>query len=798
MSAPVAARFFNLLYPTEVEGWLILSSKADGDNKLGPAGSFPCELAGIQAAAEEAVKLAEKGHQVWWAVCLQAGPAQGGRRGGESSASWFSGMWADLDFAKCNGPDGARQILTRMQVFPTVVIASGHGWHCYWLLDHMVEITEDNRLDLKLFERRWCATLRKHAKDINPEWSVDQVGDLARVMRVPGTMNRKVMPYQKVEIHYEGGPRYGLDELGPYATESATTSEDQTSSQPRSSTGRPSITSLLKTYGEWFAEGKFDGRNDAVFKLAQQLRDNGYARDDGHNTCMMFGETIKPFGEGEFNVEAEVGNAIRQVYGRPPRAPWGGDPAEDCDGEDEGAQAQAALAYTDKRNAERYVAKHGNVVLYCPAWGWLRWDGRHWADDQLRETMELAKRTVEDMYVEIVGMDLTRRQRNTLMKEIMKVESRGRLEGMIALAESNPRVARLPESFDRDRMALNVANGTIDLRTGDLREHRQQDLLTKLVPVEYDPKAQCPEWLSFLARVQPDSEVRRYIQMCVGYSLTGLVDEKCMFILYGGGDNGKSLFIEAILQLLGPYARTTSKQLIIGWKSDGKQQLLAELTGKRFVSFSEEVLEADKLNSGVIKGITGGESVIGRFLFKREFAYKPEMKLWLGTNWEPTVDDFGEAMKGRLHFITWPVRVPKDEQVKMTTMLERFGREGPGILTWAVEGCLAYQAAGRLAPPVGLELEKAEWFGREDTFKQWMDECLALGEGWAGSRELLDNYRSWALARGEDPRYLMGPTRFGKALRSRGVVESRTKSARGYVCSVVKTYGVGAQSGNWG
>ena len=217
---------------------------------------------------------------------------------------------------------------------------------------------------------------------------------------------------------------------------------------------------------------------------------------------------------------------------------------------------------TDLGNSERFIAHHGEQTLYCYLWrAWLAWAETRWKRDDAGRVHRLAKETVRSIYREASYAEEEDRRKG-LAKHAAASESETRIRAMVELAKSEAPVS--PDELDADPWLLNVLNGTIDLRTGELREHRREDLITKLAPIEYDPRAEAPAWEAFLERVLPGEELRAFVQRAAGYSATGDTSEQCMFIHHGPGANGKSTFQEAVSAALGDYAmRTPTETLLV-------------------------------------------------------------------------------------------------------------------------------------------------------------------------------------------------------------------------------------------
>jgi len=232
---------------------------------------------------------------------------------------------------------------------------------------------------------------------------------------------------------------------------------------------------------------------------------------------------------------------------------------------------------TDYGNAERLVAAHGQDLRYCGALGWLAWDGTRWARDETREAIRRAKRTIRALYAEAAKLADDRRK--ALVEHALRSEKHARLQAMVASAESEPGIAARFADFDAAPWLLNVRNGTLDLRTGQLRAHRREDLLTKLAPVAYDPDATCPRWDAFLARVQPDPEVRAFLDRLAGYALTGVIREHVLPIHYGSGRNGKGTWTDTLLAVLGDYAKQIPTELLMVRQGEAHPTERATLLG---------------------------------------------------------------------------------------------------------------------------------------------------------------------------------------------------------------------------
>ena len=427
----------------------------------------------------------------------------------------------------------------------------------------------------------------------------------------------------------------------------------------------------------------------------------------------------------------------------------------------------SAVNLTDLGNAERLVEKHGADLRYCYAWEkWLVWDGRLWKVDDTGEVERKAKETVRAIYAEAAhaeGGDT----RKALANHAKSSEARSRIEAMISLARSEPGIAVTPEELDADPWALNVFNGTVDLRSGELREHRREDLITKIAPVEYHPDATAPAWKAFLERVLPSEELCAFVQRASGYSATGDTSEQCLFINHGTGANGKSTYQEAISAALGDYAMRAPTEMLLAKRSGGVPNDVARLKGARCVSASETE-EGRRLAESLVKDLTGQDTITARFMRAEFFDFKPTHKLWLSTNHKPEIRGTDTAIWRRIRLVPWSVTIPPTEQNKKLPATLR--HELPGILAWIVRGCLEWQRRGLQAPD---EVRKATGAYRAemDVLAGFVAECCEVSEHQrAYARELYAAYKRWCDETGER---IESQKKFGGRLKERGFLNDR-------------------------
>lgn len=264
---------------------------------------------------------------------------------------------------------------------------------------------------------------------------------------------------------------------------------------------------------------------------------------------------------------------------------------------------------TELGNARRLIARHGHRLRFCKPLGqWLEWDGRRWAPDQTGAIWRYAKEVIRGLAQE-AAQAAEDKDRQALLRWALKSEDKKTLQASIDLAWSEPSVTVMPEALDFDPWLLNCQNGTIDLKTGALRPHRQEDLLTKLSPVAYDPSAKCPRWDATILEIcGGDADLVAFLQRCIGYSLTGDAGEHAIFVCYGTGRNGKNTVLDTIRAIIGDYATVTNPRVFITTGHNEHPTGLADLVGKRFV-LTDEVEDGERLAESLIKRVTGNATL---------------------------------------------------------------------------------------------------------------------------------------------------------------------------------------------
>jgi putative DNA primase/helicase len=359
-------------------------------------------------------------------------------------------------------------------------------------------------------------------------------------------------------------------------------------------------------------------------------------------------------------------------------------------------------------------------------------------------------------------------------KLALNLGKRANIENMMALARYNEAVILHAEKLDSNPWLLGVGNGIVDLKTGAFRPGMPSDFISNKVGCDYISGATCPQFDAFLNRIMAgDDKMISYLWRIVGYCLTGMTTEQCLFFLYGSGRNGKSTLIEVLAALLGDYGRATAVELITD-SHNGREpsQLIAALQGKRLV-WLPEVEESHRVAQSRLKTLTGGDRLCGRNLYEKEFEFDCTAKLLIHGNTRPEIRGTDLGIWRRFRLIPFAVTIAADEVD--FDLPKKLIAELPGILNRAVESCLEWQRNGMATPPA-VESATDEYREAEDILGEFLEECTVrsvMAEITKG--QLHKAYASWCEERSQRP---LSDRRFGSLLIQRGMKEHRTKAGR--------------------
>jgi putative DNA primase/helicase len=437
---------------------------------------------------------------------------------------------------------------------------------------------------------------------------------------------------------------------------------------------------------------------------------------------------------------------------------------------------------TDAGNALLFLALFGDNLRFVEKWNrWLVWVGGRWIEFSDLAMLPVARRATDEMLSWAAFLPTGNADKESWIKHALSSQKEARLRSMIGLAKGEASNRIEPADLDRDPMLLGCPNGVIDLRTGVLRDARREDLITKQISVAFDANGQCANWLAFLDwAFQGDKELIEFLQRYIGYVLTGEVSEELMCVFVGDGANGKSTVLMTLLDLMNDYAGKAQSDLLV--HAQGKEGAaspdVAALHGKRLIVVSETD-DGCVLSEARIKDIVSNEKIAARRLHQDPFEFWPSHKIILATNHRPRVKGTDNGIWRRLAIVGFNSTIADAD--KITDYRERVLRpELPGILRWAVEGCLRRAREG-MTLPTSVRRATGDYRAEMDTVAQWRaDRTEPDATAVTPTAELFSDYKMW----GESERIpTLGRRRFCDELDRQGILPEKlsggTRARRG-------------------
>ena len=433
-------------------------------------------------------------------------------------------------------------------------------------------------------------------------------------------------------------------------------------------------------------------------------------------------------------------------------------------GKDHATAVPRLYTFDDTGNSQRFAEMFGESMKYnytdkC----WLYWDGRRWAHDFGGVIARAIDSSIEAMSEEL---ELYEEREDDTAKAFAKhvKYSRSHKGKKACEAQAQHRMPVMPYQLDQHKMAFNTMNGVLALKTGELVPHEPKWFITKQSEIEYPLlDSDCPRWLKFLDEIfSGDKELIRYVQKAVGYSMTGRTDEQCAFFLFGSGRNGKSTFLDVVRDIMGDYAMNIQPEtLMVRNQTSSANSDIARLKGARFVT-SVEPNEGMRINEGLLKQLTGDDTVTARKLYGNEFEFRPEFKLWMATNHKPIIRGTDTGIWRRIHMIPFTVQIPPDKVDKR--LGDKLKEEYPAILRWAAEGCILWQREGLNMPEAVLDMVR-EYRREMDVISAFLeDRCEEQDYASAKATHIYAAYTLWCDANNE---YKMSNTKFGIEMAKR-------------------------------
>jgi putative DNA primase/helicase len=478
---------------------------------------------------------------------------------------------------------------------------------------------------------------------------------------------------------------------------------------------------------------------DSIFKTSGLFRPKWNEKHSGN------GQTY-----GEMTIQKAINNVL-ESYKRPNKSQKKPKPS------------QKDYKCTDAGNGERFADQHRDIVRYSyPERAWYVWDKTRWKRDNEGLVRQLAKKTCRTIYA-AAEKENDGDKRSRLGKWAASSESSFKQKAMLEMAQSEPEIPILPEKLDRNKFLLNVKNGTINLETGKLISRRKTDFITKLIPIDYNPDALCNKWLEFLKLIMNGKrELIDYLCRVAGYALTGDNGEQCLFLLWGAGQNGKSTFLNVLQSVLSDYSLQTGFSTFTTKRNEGIRNDIARMRNARLVVAVENG-DGKRLDEPLVKQLTGGDRITVRFLHQEYFEYIPEFKIFLATNYKPTIYGQDLAIWRRIRLIPFTVKIPDSQRINNYENV--LLKEKEGILNWMISGCQEWQKNGLQEPDV-VKMATNKYRSEMDILEDFIQSrCVLETEKKTTHKELYAAYARWCEENGE---FAVTTNTFGKKLIGRG------------------------------
>lgn len=407
------------------------------------------------------------------------------------------------------------------------------------------------------------------------------------------------------------------------------------------------------------------------------------------------------------------------------------------------ARYEPAPDYTEQGVATQFAHVMKKRLCFSPTFGWLLFDGRSWVTDQQGLWVQEGVKQFIDRLQDEVSSDLgmPAETRTTYGKQIRALRRAAPIANIAKLTRSEPDLLDMNSWPDRPNL-LNFQNGTLELDSMRLRDHDPTDRLRSVLPYNYDPKAEAPNFSKVLNDAL-DPDEASFLLRLYGYALSGVGDQQKLVVFVGPGSNGKSTIAEAVRNAFGRYAGTANPETFM--RQQNKPSInndVAALDGLRLVTTSE--LSADqRLDAALVKRMTGGEELTARFLHKEFFSFRFRALIVMVSNFSPLFDGSDTGIARRLLFLPFDRTVAKGAEDRR--MAEKLALEAPGIMNILLSGYRDYQTRG-LGVPEAVQRKTADVLEDHNQILRFVnDRCVLVAGGEVKARDLFVDYENWCV-----------------------------------------------------
>jgi P4 family phage/plasmid primase-like protien len=704
-------------------------------------------------------------------VYVGINPRDGHGRNGDECVPLARALFADFDKG-ATVDDALARIRDAGLPEPSIVIVSGGGVHAYWLL---IEPITDMAV--------WAATMKGIIAAVRSDKSIHNP---ERIMRLPGTRNvkpdRPGRPWcHIVSINDTRHPAAAFPVAQPRHPTAAKASKAKAGTPPAS------MMQLCDEGYVFMATGQVEGeRRPALYRIACDMWARDWPRDTIQREIMQRVSSIRPAltDDDIADIPRQIDNACSaarepgHVSSPAIRSSKVAALTVAAGDQHDGAADLARPQTLNDVGAARRLAKmiRGQLAYVRERRDWIRWDGRRWADHAEHVAVQYAKRMHDDLWRDLGTM--TGERPPAVVKFVQESGTHARVSAAVVLARSEDGINTSQADYDSHPWLLNVRNGVIDLRSGELLAHDPSHYITQLAAVEYVPDAKSELWERFIDSVTcGDQDIGEFLQQACGLALTGDVSDEVLITHSGEGCNGKSTFLEAVAAMLGDYAAVAPPGLFASRSFDAHPTEIATLHGKRFVTAIEQ--EANRsLRESLVKSLTGGDTIRTRRMREDFWEMKPTWHIHIAYNAAPRLSGTDDGIRRRLCVVPWRASFKGSPDLTVKQRLVGEG-ERSGILNWAIEGLRRRLAAGRLFVPEAVRMSTDDYIADEDVIGRFLaDRTEPDSAGVVEVRTLLSAFRAWMEADGS-PRYVIDrytATTLGRELARRGFRKMRPDS----------------------
>jgi len=679
---------------------------------------------------------------------------------------------------------------------PSIIVYSGNGYHCYWILNQILPIDEWLPIAKKLKELCLKSNLQ-----------IDKAptADPARVLRTVGTRNLKeplapklvrvVYPENNdpvVRYDFEEFSNIVINELASLDGQNETTGITLIASNTPESLGAyPKLNildlpSILKKIDPscpreiWLSIGM-----GCVDEYGDDAKDIfcKWSKGHFHEQYQYGAHSPDNFDEDEIeiqwkdwlkrSVEGKTGYTFGTVR-------WHAENSElALITSDSVREIKNQKILGDRQNAKLFAAKYQGQFMYV--WElshWYKWSEIIWRECLAGEETAAAK-VISDLIADTAVIALKEDSQNArpLLMHALKAQNSPHIKSMVELARSEPFMSeRDASNLNKDHFLLGVKNGVVDLRLGSLVNPDPKMLITKQCHANFIKNSDCDLWIQFLNQIFYDQETIDAIQRIIGYTFTGSTTEEIMIICHGYGANGKSVMSNVLQKIAGDYGKTGSSNLLKARKDDdtGPRPDIASLSGARFVSVNE-MQSGDRLDEQAVKILASREKISARHLYQNEFSYTPTAVIWLKTNHKPIIKGEDDGIWRRLVLLPFERKFAEHERDR--NLEEKLLAQADGILEWIIAGAVKWYASGlKLSPQIISQ--SAQYRTESDLLGQFFEDAINVDT----SSRSLDSavyceYTRWCTLNGTRA---LAKKRFTQKLAERGIDIEKSNGYRYY------------------